>query len=123
MRRVTLDREICSRLAAAVIRFDLARYHGDLDTLYEAAAEQETVLSRLPADKLTDHPELPVQALSSRGYAALCLGHFAEAERVLAEAVALPLPENAAEQAECVGRLALTEALCGRFGRAAEIAV
>jgi LuxR family maltose regulon positive regulatory protein len=123
LRRVTLDREISSRLAAAVIRFDLARYHGDLDTLYEAAAERETVLSRLPADKLADHPELPVQALSSRGYAALCLGHLAEAERVLAEAVALQIPETAAaEQAECVGRLALTEALCGRFGRAAELA-
>jgi LuxR family maltose regulon positive regulatory protein len=123
LRRTTLDREISSRLGAAVIRFDLARYRGDLDTLYEAAAEQETVLSRLPADTQAGHPELPVQALSSRGYAALCLGHFTEAEKVLAEAAALHLPETAAaEQGACVGRLALTEALCGRFGRAAELA-
>lgn len=123
LRRLTFDREISSRLAAAVIRFDLARCHGDLDTLYEAAAEQETVQSRLPADIRAGRPELAAQALSSRGYAALCLGHFDEAEKLLAKAAALDLPETAAgEQADCVGRLALTEALCGRFGRAAELA-
>ena len=123
LRPLPPGREMSARLAAAVIRFELARCGGDLDGLRAAAAELQTVLSRMPADIAGGHPELTVQALSSRGYAELWLGHFDEAERVLARAAGLPLPELAAgDQAECLSRLALAEALDGHLGRATELA-
>jgi LuxR family transcriptional regulator, maltose regulon positive regulatory protein len=124
LRPLPADREMSSRLAAAAVRFELARGDGDLHALHAAAAEQESVLSRLPEDIRASHPELTVRALSNRGYSALWLGQFDEAEKVLAKAAALPLPEAAGGQrADCLGRLALAEALTGHLGRAMELAV
>lgn len=123
LQRLAPDQENPSRLAAAVIRFNLARCRGDLDTLYEAAAEQDSVLSRLPPQVRLGRPELTLQAMVSRGDAALWLGHFDEAVKVLGEASAVrPSDAAAGERADCLGHLALAEAIRGRIGRAAELA-
>ena len=123
LRKLTVDQEVPSRFAAAVIRFGLARHSGDLDDMYSAAAEAGTALSRLPPHLRTRHPELAVRVLEKQGSAELWLGHLDEATKTLTEAVALPLPkEAAAEHTGCVGHLALAEALSGRLGRAEELA-
>lgn len=122
LRRLPSDEEIASRLAVAVVRFGLARRDGDLRALAGAADEQAQVLSRLPADVLACHQELAVQSLSGRGEAALWLGRFEDAERLLAEAAASPGASASGERAGCFGGLALAEALCGRLVRAAEFA-
>ena len=123
LRPLRSDTQIPARLAAAAVRFELARCGGDLDELRAAAAEQETLLSRLPAEVLDGHPELAVRVLSSRGYAELWLGRFDEAEKVLVRAAALPSPDTAAaDHADRLGRLALAKALNGHLGRAAELA-
>jgi LuxR family maltose regulon positive regulatory protein len=117
------DREVPAQLAAEVVRFCLARSSGDLDTLHAAAVAGQAALDRLPPDALNRHPELTVQAESCYGYADLWLGHFDEAAKVLAEAVARPLPEAAAgDRAGALGHLALAEALSGHLGRALELA-
>lgn len=124
LQRLAPCQENPSRLAAGVIRFNLARCRGDLDVLGKAAAEQESVLSCMPPEVRLGHPELTVQAMVSRGDAALWLGNFDEAVKVLAEACAVRTSDAAAqeERAEGLGRLALVEAVCGRLGRAAELA-
>ena len=124
LRRLPPEAEIASRLAAAVIRFSLARSTGDLGALDDAAAEHEEVLTRMPADVLSAHEELALRTLTSRGEAELWQGRFDDAEKVFAEAAALPVPDGAAaERAACLGGLALAEALSGRLVRAAELAV
>jgi len=123
LRRLPLDEEITSRLAVSLIRAALARRDGNMPALAEAAAEQGSVLSRMPASVVSSHQELALQLMSDRGEAALWLGHFDEAGKVLAQAVASPCPEAAAGvRAGCLGRLALAEALGGRLVRAAELA-
>jgi LuxR family transcriptional regulator, maltose regulon positive regulatory protein len=118
-----IDQQIPSRLAAALIRYDLARCAGDLDALRSGAAEAEAMLSRLPPHARAQHPELVVRALSNDGLAALWLGRLDDAEKLLAEATALPVPAaEAGEPASCIGSLALTEAFDGRLGRAHELA-
>jgi len=127
LRQQTIDHELPSRLAAALIRFELAQGSGDQDVLYSAATEAEAVLGRMPAGVRAQHAELTVRVVSDRGGAALALGRLDEAGRILADAAALPLPaagaaELAAELATCAGRLAVAEALRGGLVRAAELA-
>ena len=133
LRPLPPEAELTSRQAVAVVRFGLARSAGDLSALADAAAEQEGVLARLPAQVVSAHREVQVQTLGSRGDAELWLGHFDDAEKIFAEAAALPAApptEDAAdvaddasgERASCLGRLALAEAMGGRLVRAAEVA-
>lgn len=123
LRSLPPDQEVPSRLGVALIRFELARADGDPDALYAAASEQEAVLHRLPADTLDRRQDLTAHALSSRGYAALWLGRFEEAVQALTEALALPAPAvSDEERADCLGRLALAEAVRGQLGRAMELA-
>jgi LuxR family maltose regulon positive regulatory protein len=117
------DEEVASRLAAAMIRVNLARSAGDLRMLEDAADEQARVVSRLPAEVLSRHQELAAQSLSVRGEAALWQGRFGAAEELLAQAASFASPAAAGERAGCLGRLALAEALGGRLVRAAEFAV
>lgn len=117
------EEELTSRLAAAVVRFGLARSDGDVRALADAATEQEEILAELPARVLSAHRELAVRALESRAGAELWLGHFDDAEKIFAEAAALPaadVPDS--QRASCLGGLALAEALEGRLVRAAEVA-
>jgi LuxR family transcriptional regulator, maltose regulon positive regulatory protein len=123
LRPLPADAELTSRLAAAVIRFSLARGAGDLRALADAAAEQESAIAGLPADVMSAHRELAAQALTSRGDAELWLGRFDDAEKAFGDAAAMPVRDAAAgERAGCLGRQALSEALSGRLVRAAELA-
>jgi LuxR family maltose regulon positive regulatory protein len=123
LRRLPADAELAPRLAAAVIRFSLARGAGDLRALADAAAEQETAIAGLPADVMSAHRELAAQALTSRGDAELWLGRFDDAEKAFGDAAAMPVRDAAAGQRSgCLGRQALSEALSGRLARAAELA-
>lgn len=109
LRRLSTDREVPSRFAAAVIRFELARGDGDPDLMYAAAAEAGTALSHLPSQARARHPELGAQVQARQGSAELWLGQLDTAVKTLA-------------QAGCTGHLALAEALNGRLGRAGELA-
>jgi LuxR family maltose regulon positive regulatory protein len=123
LRRLPADDELTSRLAVAVVRFGLAQSTGDLRALAQAAAEQESVMARLPAEVLSAHRGLALQALTSRGDVELWRGRFDYAEKAFSEAAAVPAPDTAAgERAGCLGRVALAEALSGHLMRAAEIA-
>lgn len=123
LRGLASDQEVPAQLAAEAVRTSLARSNGDLDTLHAAAVAQQAVIDRLPPDAVDRHPELVVQGRSCYGYAALLLGRFDEASKVLTEAAAQPLPEAAAgDRAVCLGHLALAEALSGHLGRALELA-
>jgi LuxR family maltose regulon positive regulatory protein len=88
-----------------------------------AFGEAATLLRNAPARLLDDRPELRALALSGRGAARVWDGQLPEAARLFGEALA------AAEQAggdfqtkRCLGDLALTEALRGNVGQAAELA-
>lgn len=70
-----------------------------------------------------DHPELRALFLLSQGTGRLNEGDLSEASRVLTEAVAAAAGAGCeAQRRICLGRLALTEALLGRFSRAADLA-
>lgn len=134
------DEELSARLAAAYVRIGLARCDGELATLAGAADELERVVTRLPAEVLSRHRELRMQSLAVRGEAALWLGRFDDAGRLLAQASTTAADQTVGQAAEhqaadhtagltagqtadrAVGMLALTEALCGRLVRAAEFA-
>jgi LuxR family maltose regulon positive regulatory protein len=123
LRHLPADAELTSRLAVAVVRFGLARSAGDMRALADAAAEQESVMARLPAAVLSARRELALQALTSRGDVELWRGRFDYAEKAFSEAATAPAPAAAAaERADCLGRVALAEALGGRLVRAAEFA-
>lgn len=122
LRQLPADEEVPSRLALATLRFALARRDGDLDALVAAAGEQAALLTRLPAGELAGRQELVVRSLAGSGEAALWQGHFDAAEELLTEAAAMPGEGCARERADCLGWLALAEALCGRLVRAAEFA-
>ncbi len=112
-----------ARLAAAQVRFALARRAGDLEALAAAAAETGQMLEALPAAVLARCPWVGAQALAGRGTVELWSGHLGEAAATFDDAIAaVPAPDNTHERAGCLGYLALTDALRGRLNRAASIA-
>ena len=122
----TLDRlpagqQDVARLAAALIRLAASRRTGDLPAAAEAAARAEALVSRIPGD-VTRQPGIRARVLAARGAAELWSGRFDEATRVLeAGAAAAAAPGEDRERIDCLGHLALAEALRGGLGRAAEL--
>jgi LuxR family maltose regulon positive regulatory protein len=117
------DQEITSRLAAAMVRLAAARRTGDLDGATAAAAHAEVMVNRVAGDKLTRHPAIRAHVLSGRGAVELWSGHLDEAARVLGSAAATATgPGDEYERADCLGNLALVEALRGGLCRAVELA-
>jgi len=111
------------RLAAAMIRLAVSRRTGDLIAAAEAAAQAEALVSQVPVDKIAQRPGIRAYVLSARGAAELWSGHFEEAARVLDAGVAAPaMSGDERERIDCLGHLALAEALHGRLGRATELA-
>ena len=112
-----------ARLAAAQVRFALARRAGDLEALAAAAAETGQLLEALPTAVLARCPWIGAQALAGRGTVELWSGHLGEAAATFDDAIAaVPAPDNTHERAGCLGYLALADALRGRLNRAASIA-
>ena len=106
-----------------MIRLAASLRSGDLAAAAAAAARAEALASRVPGDKLARHPDIRARVLSGRGAVELWSGHLDEAAGVLESGVAAATAcggEN--EPADCLGHLALTEALRGRLRRAATVA-
>jgi LuxR family transcriptional regulator, maltose regulon positive regulatory protein len=115
------DTVIPCRLAAAEIRFALARRRGDLGAARAACDEAETLLEKLPDDVFTRHLEARAEVLSHRGVVKMWAGCLTEAAELLDQAVSAAGEENF-ELEDYVGQRALTEAARGRLRRAAELA-
>ncbi len=115
------DQEIPSRLARAVIRLGLAQRQGELRSAEVAAADAAVLIGKLPADQLASHPDLAARVKAGRGAVELWAGHFDQAAVTLSAAAAAV--RSTWQRADCLGHLALLEALRGRLSRAAELAV
>jgi LuxR family transcriptional regulator, maltose regulon positive regulatory protein len=115
------DEEIPSRLAAATIRLGLSRRTGDLDSAQAAAAAAVACVERMPAELLAAHPEVKPQAMTGVGLVQFWSGQFDQAAGTLAMAAAAA--HRQIERADCLGNLALVEALRGRLHRAAALAL
>ena len=117
------DEEAACRLAAAVIRLAASRRTGDLVAAAAAVSDAEALVSRMPEDKLAQHPEVRARVLADRGAVELWPGHLDEAVRFLDAGVAAATgPGGEHERAACLGHLALVEALRGRLRHAAQLA-
>jgi LuxR family maltose regulon positive regulatory protein len=117
------DQEAASRLAAAAIRLTASLRTGDLAAAAAAGDRAEVLVSRVPGDKLARHAEIRARVLSSRGAAQLWSGHLDEAARLLDSGVAAATAAGGKyERADCVGHLALVEALRGQLRRAVKLA-
>ena len=111
------------QLAAALIRFGASRRTGDLVAAVAAASRAETLTSRIPAEKIIQHPEIQAQVLAARGATELWSGHLDEAARILDSGIAAATSSDAQhERADCLAHLALAEALRGRLCRATKLA-
>ncbi len=123
LERLPADQQAPGRLAAAMIRLTASRRAGDLTVAAASAARAEVLISRVSGDKLARHPEIRARVLAARGAVELWLGQLDEAVRVLESGVAAATaPGTEYERADCLGYLALVEAVRGRLCRAAELA-
>ena len=123
LERLPADQQAPGRLAAAMIRLTAARRTGDLAVASASAARAEVLVSKIPGDNLARHPEVRARVLAARGAVELWSGQFDEAVRVLGPGVAAATAPGAEyERADCLGHLALVEAVNGRLGQAAELA-
>ena len=120
---VPADQQATCRLAAVSIRLAAARRTGNLAAAAAAAGGAESLLHDLPYDKLGQHPEIRAEVLCHRGAIEAWSGHFDDAARTLRSGViAAAAAGSDQERADCLGHLALAEALRGRLGRAGELA-
>ncbi len=123
LERLPTDQEAVCRLAAVMIRLAASRRTGDLVAATAAAAQAEILVSRVPGDKLARHPEIQARVLAGRGTAELWSGHLDEAARILdSGAAAATAVGGENERADCLGLLALVEALRGQLCRAVKLA-
>jgi LuxR family transcriptional regulator, maltose regulon positive regulatory protein len=112
-----------SRLAAAVIGLAASLRAGDLGTAAAAATRAEALVSQVPDDQLARHPDIMARVLSGRGAVELWSGHFDQSARALQAGMAAQAAcASQDEAADCLGYLALAEALRGRLRRAANLA-
>ena len=123
LERRPADQEVPCRLAAAMIRLTASLRSGDLTASAAAAARAEALASRIPGDTLARHPDIRARVLSGRGAVELWSGHLDEAADALQAAMAAAPPSDGEDEpADCLGHLALAEALRGRLRRAATVA-
>jgi len=120
---LSAGQEAASRLAAAMIRLTASLRTGDLAAAAAAGGRAEVLVSRVPGGKLARRPEIRARVLSGRGVVELWLGHLDEAARVLdSEVAAATVAGGEYERADCLGHLALVEALRGQLCRAVKLA-
>ncbi len=121
--RLPADQEVACRLAAAMTRLAAARRTGDFTAAAAAAAGAEALISAVPGSSLARNRKIRARVLSGRGAVELWSGHLDEAARTLDSGVAAATASGGQdERADCLGHLALAEALRGRLGRAAAAA-
>ncbi len=123
LERLPAGDEIPARLAASQISIALARRTGDLDDAAAASARAETSIGRIPKSLLARRPVVRSQVLRGRGVIELWTGDVDKAAATFAGCVAAATAAGSAqERSECLGHLALVEALRGRLSRAAQLA-
>lgn len=117
------DQEIPARLTAAMLRLAVSRHRGDLPRAAAAADRAAALVNQVPDELLDRHPGLQARVLAGRGVVELWSGHPDAALRSLGSAVkAAATPGAEYEHAECLGYLALAEAVRGGLGRAVGLA-
>lgn len=122
LQRAPVDQQAACGLAAALIRLATARRTGDLTAAAAAAASAESLLDDVPYDKLAPHHEIRAEVLAHRGAVELWSGRFDDAARTLRSGVAAASADGEHARGDCLGNLALAEALRGRMSRAGELA-
>jgi LuxR family transcriptional regulator, maltose regulon positive regulatory protein len=123
LERVPAHEQAECRLAAALIRLAACLRAGDLKGAAPAAARAETLLGSVPGGTLARRPGIRIRVLSGRGVIELWSGRLDEAARVLESGVAVAATsDRQQDRIDCIGLLALVEALRGRLGRAAKLA-
>src|SRR6202023_1829098 len=122
LERLPAADEIPARLAAARVGRALPRRTGDLDAAKAAAARAGDLLEEVPASRVARHPEIHAQVQSGRGAVELWSGDLDQAAATLSAAIAASAPGGTYEQGECLGSLALVEALHGRLSHVVELA-
>jgi LuxR family maltose regulon positive regulatory protein len=121
--RLSAAQETMVRLAAAMIRLAISRRTGDFTAVAEATAQAEVLASKFPGDRLAQRAGIRTRVLSARGATELWSGRFDDAARVLDAGVAAAAASgDEREGFDCLGHLALVEAVRGRLGRAAKLA-
>jgi LuxR family maltose regulon positive regulatory protein len=112
-----------ARLAAAQVRLAMSRRTGDLGSMAAAVAEAQAMLAAVPTGVLARCSWIGAQVLSGRGAVELWSGHLGEAAATFEAAIAaVPAPDSTHERADCLGYLALADALRGRLNRATSTA-
>jgi LuxR family transcriptional regulator, maltose regulon positive regulatory protein len=119
LERLPAADEIPARLAASLICLALSRRTGDLEAATAAARRAEALARQLPEDAYARHPELRVQLLSGRAAVELWSGRLDAAAAGFRAGIAACAPEAGYERTDCLGYLALVEALHGQLSRAA----
>jgi LuxR family maltose regulon positive regulatory protein len=115
--------EIPARLAAAQIRLAFSRRIGDLGAAKAATARAGVLLEELPVSHVTRHPEIHAQVQSGRGTVELWSGDLDQATATFSAVIAAAVsPGGTYERGECLGYLALVEALRGRLSHVVELA-
>ena len=122
LERLPAGQEAESRLAAALIRLAASRRTGDLGAAAAAADRAQVLVGMISPDRLARHPDIKAHVLSGRGAVELWSGHLDEAARILESAVAAAASGAEDVRADCLGHLALAEALRGRLRLAATMA-
>ena len=123
LERLPADQQAACRLAAALIRLAAARRTGDLAAAAAAAARAEVLVNKVPDAELARHRKIRARLLSGRGAVELWSGQLDQAARTLESGVAAATAcGGEGEPDDCLGHLALVEALRGRLGRAATLA-
>ena len=121
--RAPVDQQAACGLAAALIRLAAARRTGDLAAASAAAASAGSAMHDVPYDNLAPHHEIRAEVLACRGAVELWSGHFDDAARTLRSGEAAATGANSENaRADCLGNLALAEALRGRMSRAEDLA-
>ena len=129
LERRPADQETAVRLAAAMIRLAAARRTGDLPAAAAAASRAKGLVSEVadgPGEhdgKPARHRQIQARVLADCAAVELWSGHLDEAARVLDSGVAAAAaPGREHERADCLGQLALVEAVRGRLRRAVKLA-
>jgi LuxR family transcriptional regulator, maltose regulon positive regulatory protein len=117
--RLPADDEVPARLAACLIGLALSCRTGGLEAATAAADRAEVLAGQLPEEAHARHPELGVQVLSGRGAVELWAGRLEAAAAAFEAGMAASGPETVYERADCLGYLALVEAVQGQLSRAA----
>jgi LuxR family maltose regulon positive regulatory protein len=115
--------DIPARFAAALCRLALSRRTGDFEEALAAAESERALVAAIGEDRLPRDHEIRAHVLADSGTVKLWSGDLAEAAAVFKAATdAAGTPGGQDERSDCLGYLALVEALRGSLSRAAELA-